>query len=133
MSYHHFTILFAIILSVYVLSGAVLVLRYEKAAEAYTQTERSFHDALYEAGQAYLQCWAEGDSDVCETAYHTFLCSLYASLGILDNPEQREILQNSIRLFAVLEEKGILVVVCGYPVDEKQGIFYYRSLHTEIS
>lgn len=109
MQYHHFTILFVIIFTVFVLKMQLVVSRYEQAADSYEQIEQSFYAAADAAGEALCRYGASTILTDKEAAYHSFFCSLYAALGIMDNPAKREELLKYIPMFAVLDEDGFYI------------------------
>lgn len=109
MRYHHFTILFVIVFAVFSLRMSLAVSGYEKTADSYAGIERSFYAAADAAGEALCRY---GGSDIITdkgAAYDTFLQSMYASLGILDNPAKREEFLNYIPMFGVLTNEGFYV------------------------
>ena len=109
MDYHHFTILFVIIFSTFVLRTSVVVSRYEQTADNYTAVQRSFYAAADEAGDAFCRYGEAGIVTDKSAAYESFLYSMYASLGIMDNPIKREEFLNCIPMFAVLENDGFSI------------------------
>ena len=109
MRYHHFTILFVIIFAVFSLRMSMSVSGYEKAADSYAKIERSFYAAADAAGEALCRY---GISEIITdrgAAYDAFFNSMYASLGIMDNPAKKEEFLNYIPLFAVIENEGFYV------------------------
>ena len=109
MRYHHFTILFVIIFAVFSLRMSMSVSGYEKAADSYAKIERSFYAAADAAGEALCRY---GISEIITdrgAAYDAFFNSMYASLGILDEPAKREDFLNYIPLFVVLENDAFYV------------------------
>jgi len=117
MQYHHFTILFVIIFTVFALKMQLVVSHYEQAMDSYARTERSFYAAADAAGEALCRYGASTILTDKEAAYHNFLYFLYAALGIMDNPAKREELLNYIPMFAVLDEEGFYI----YFADEYEG------------
>jgi len=125
MNYHHFTILFVIIFSVFALRTAVVVSRYEQTADNYTEVQRSFYAAADEAGEALCRYSGSGIITDKSAAYENFLYSMYASLGIMDNPAKREEFLKYIPMFAVLADDGFYI----YFEDEYEGEdgFHYAT------
>lgn len=109
MSYHHFTILFVIIFAVISMKIQVMISKYELAADNYVQIERSFFVAADTAGKALCRYGTSGIITDKGAAFDYFLYSMYASLGIMDNPAKREELLNYIPMFAVLAEEGFYI------------------------
>ena len=109
MDYHHFTILFVVVFLAFSLRATVVVARYEQTADNYTQTERSFYAAADAAGEALCQYGGSGVISDKGAAYEAFIDSMYASLGIMDDPAKREEFLNYIPMFAVLEEDGFYI------------------------
>ena len=109
MNYHHFTILFVIILVAFGLGAQISVSGYRAAADNYDKVERAFHEAVDKAGEALCRYGHGVVTTDKESAHRAFFDSLSASLGILDNPEAREELKNYIPMFAVLEEEGFSI------------------------
>jgi len=111
MRYHHFTILFVIIFAVFSLRMSIAVSGYEKSADAYAKVERSFYAAADAAGEALCRY---GKSEIITdkgAAYDSFIYSMYASLGITDDPAKREEFLNYMPMFSVLANEGFYVYV----------------------
>lgn len=109
MHYHHYTIMFVIIFMVFAMRMQVVVLRYEQTADNYTQIERSFFAAADMAGEVLCRYGASGIITDKSAALESFLSSMYTSLGILDNPAERERFLNYIPMFAALANDGFYI------------------------
>lgn len=109
MNYHHFTILFVIILVAFGLGAQISVSGYRTAADNYDKVERAFHEAVDKAGEALCEYGAGKIITNRQAAYEVFMDSMCASLGILDDPASREEIKNYIPMFAVLEEDGFSI------------------------
>lgn len=109
MNYHHFSILFVIVFAVFAMRMSLVVSRYENTADSYAKIERSFYAAADAAGEALCRYGKSGVITDRDAAYNTFLYSMYASLGIMDNPAKKEELLNYIPMFAVLAEDGFYI------------------------
>lgn len=107
MNYHHFTILFAMIFAAYALRIGILFLDYEQKTDYYTQLGNRLYiasgaaaDVLMEQGKVAV------DNGV---AFDTFMDIMYASLGIIDNPAQRQAFMDAVMLFAVFDGEKVCV------------------------
>ena len=109
MNYNHFTILFVIIFFTFGLRACFVVASYEAAADNYTRMERAFFDAADAAGEVLCRYGGSGIQTDKSAAYDAFVRSMYASLGILDEPAKREAFLNYIPLFVVLENDAFYV------------------------
>ncbi len=125
MHYHHYSILFVIVFMVFAMRMQVAVSRYEQTAENYTQIERSFYAAADMAGEALCNYGASGIITDKAAALDAFLSSMYASLGILDNPAEREAFLNYIPMFAVLANDGFYI--CFEDEYEKEDGYHYKT------
>ena len=109
MNYHHFTILFVIMLVAFGFGAQVRVSGYRAAADNYDKVERAFHEASDHAGEALCGYGASAIITNRQAAYDVFMDSMCASLGILDDPSAREELKNYVPMFAVLEDEGFSI------------------------
>ena len=125
MQYHHFTILFVIIFTVFSLKVQIVVSQYEQTMDRYSMIERSFYDAADAAGEVLCKYGASGIMTDREAAYNNFLYSMYAALGIMDNPVEREEFLKYIPMFAVLDEDGFYIFF--EDEYEKEDGFHYTT------
>ena len=83
MNYHHFTILFVIILVAFGLGAQISVSGYRAVADNYEKLERAFHEAVDNAGEVLCEYGGGRIITNREAAHDVFMDSMSASLGIL--------------------------------------------------
>ncbi len=132
MRFYHYTILFGILfmMTAVLLNHSVSV--NSAVIREHSDMERKFTTAVDAAAAELVNGSADGSLHVDkEAALSVFFYSMYASLGILDDPQAKEIFQGYVPVFAVVQNDGYTILSYA-DYAGADGYTYYSRSWTEI-
>lgn len=131
MKLHHFSILFVIVALALFVHTDVKTNTLKALSKERKLLDQSFNRAIDDALMDFVE--VEGFPSLQlnrEGAVRNFLSSLYASLGIMDQPDKKELIQNYMPVFAIICEDGFYFYV-SFDYIGTDNLTYYRKQWTD--